>query len=86
MSCLESSPSMDDGLDEDAQVLTRLPGLVAFQTETKPGRPRIAYRNLVHQVLSTVLRQGQDRRLSFLTCGKKKKTIVFIRGRRPENN
>lgn len=77
MSCLESSPSMDDGLDEDAQVLTRLPGLVAFQTETKPGRPRVAYRNLVHQVLSTVLRQGQDGRLSFLTCREKKNNCFF---------
>lgn len=37
MTCLESSPSMDDGLDEDAQVLARLSGLVALQTEAESG-------------------------------------------------
>lgn len=75
MTCLKSSSSVDDGLDEDAQVLARLSGLVALQTDAESSRPRVIYRNLVHQVLPAILGKDRTRLLSFL----KRTTIVVIK-------
>ena len=57
---------MDDGLDEDAQVLSGLPGLVALQADAQPGRARLVEGDLVHQLLPAVLQHHAAGFLTFL--------------------
>lgn len=63
---LISGPSVDDGLDEDSQVLSGLSGLVALQAEPQAGRARFVERDLVHQLLPAVLQHLTGRFLAFL--------------------
>lgn len=46
---------MDDGLDEDSQVLSGLPGLVALQAQPEAGWARFIERDLIHQLLPAIL-------------------------------
>lgn len=57
---------MDDGLDEDAQVLSGLPGLVALQADAQAGRPRVVERDLIHQLFPAVLQHQAASILPFL--------------------
>lgn len=57
---------MDDGLDEDAQVLAGLPGLVALQADPEAGRARLVEGHLEHELLAAVLQQQAARLLAFL--------------------
>lgn len=63
---LVSGPSVDDGLDEDAQVLSGLSGLVALQADPEAGRTRFIEGDLVHQLLPAVLQHQTAILLSFL--------------------
>lgn len=46
---------MDDGLDEDAQVLPRLPGLVSFEADAQAGRSAVIERHLERELLLPAL-------------------------------
>ena len=47
---------MYNGLDEDAQVLSRLPGLVPFEADAQARRAGVVQGHLVHELLLPVLR------------------------------
>lgn len=53
---LVCSPSMYNGFDEDPQVLSRLPGLVSFETNAKPCRAAVIKWHLKHKLLLSILR------------------------------
>lgn len=67
---------MDDGLDEDAQVLPRLPGLVALQADPEAGRARFVEWDLVHELLPAVLQHHAAQLVTFLKDGKRRKAWV----------
>lgn len=69
---LVSGPSMDDGLDEDAQVLSGLSGLVALEADPQAGRTRFVERDLVHQLFPAVLQHQTADLFTFLKDRKKK--------------
>lgn len=85
-SYLVSGPSVDDGLDEDAEVITSLPGLVALQADPKSGRTGFVEGDLVHQLLPAVVQHQAAGLLALLTGGKKgSKETVFLDFLPPEN-
>lgn len=51
---LVRSPSVDNGFDEDPQVLPRLPGLVSFEADAQPSRATIIKRHLKRELLLSV--------------------------------
>lgn len=63
---LVSGPSVDDGLDEDTQVLSGLSGLVALQADPQARRARFVQGDLVHQLLSAVLQHQAAGLFTFL--------------------
>lgn len=48
---LVRSPSVDDGFDEDPQVLARLPGLVSFEADAQTRRAAVIKRHLKRELL-----------------------------------
>lgn len=62
---LVRSPSVDNGFDEDPQVLPRLPGLVSFEADTQPSRATIIKRHLKRELLLSVFR-NKDRHAGHL--------------------
>lgn len=56
---------MDNGFDEDPQVLPRLPGLVSFEADAQPSRTTIIKRHLKRQLLLSVFR-NKDRHAGHL--------------------
>lgn len=69
---LVSGPSMDDRLDEDAEVLPGLSGLVALQADPQAGRTGFVEGDLVHQLLPAVLQHQTAGLFAFLEGGKRK--------------
>lgn len=67
---LVSGPSVDDGLDEDAEVLPGLSGLVALQADPQAGRSGLVEGDLVHQLLPAVLQHQTSGLLAFLKSRK----------------
>ena len=45
---------MDNGFDEDPQVLPRLPGLVSFEANAQPSRATIIKRHLKRELLLSI--------------------------------
>ena len=70
---LVRSPSVDDGLDEDAQVFPGLPGLVALQADPQAGRARFVEGDLIHQLLPAVLQKQTASLFTFLKKKNRKK-------------
>lgn len=77
---LMSRSSMNDGLDEDPQVFSGLPGLVPLQADSQAGRARFVERDLVHQLLPAILYHLTARLLAFLK-GRRQKAAIKIEGR-----
>lgn len=71
---LVSGPSVDDRLDEDAQVLPGLSGLVALQADPQAGRSRFIEGDLVHQLLPAVLQHQTASLFAFLEDRKTEET------------
>lgn len=63
---------MNDGLDEDAQVLALLPGLVALEADAQAGRARVVQGHLEHQLLPPILQHQGACLLPFLKEGKRR--------------
>lgn len=63
---LISSPSVDDWLDEDAQVFPGLSRLVALQADSQACRAGLVEGDLVHQLLSSVLQHQTPSIFTFL--------------------
>lgn len=51
---LVRSPSVDNGFDEDPQVLPRLPGLVSFEADAQASRAAVVKRHLKRELLLSV--------------------------------
>lgn len=66
MMYLVSSASMDDGLDENAQVLTSLSRFVALQADSKAGGTRLVQWDFIHQLLPAVLQHQISSIFTFL--------------------
>lgn len=76
---LVRSPSVDNGLDEDPQVLPRLPGLVSFEADAQTSRAAVIKRHLKRELLLSGFR-NKDRhagQLVFLRVGE---TVMGGRG------
>lgn len=52
---LVRSASVDNGFDEDPQVLPGLPGLVSFEADAQPRRAAVIKRHLERELLLSVL-------------------------------
>lgn len=63
---LVSCPSVDDRLDEDAQVLPGFPGLVALQADPQASRSRLVEGDFIHQMLPAVLKHQAPGLFAFL--------------------
>lgn len=55
-------PAVDDGLDEDAQVLPRLPRLVSFEADAESRRTAVVERHLERELLLPALGDKGGRR------------------------
>lgn len=62
---LVRSPSVDNGFDEDPQVLPRLPGLVSFEADAQPRGAAVIKRHLKRELLLSILRH-KDRHAGHL--------------------
>lgn len=63
---LKSSPSVNNGFDENPKISSCLPRFVAFQAHTKSSRARIIQRNFKGQLLCGFWRKNTAVWLSFL--------------------
>lgn len=74
---LVRSPSVDNGFDEDPQVLPRLPGLVSFEADAQPSRATIIKRHLKRELLLSVFR-NKDRDAGHLVLLGVRETVMGV--------
>lgn len=60
---------MYNGFDEDAQVLSRLPGLVSFEADAQARRAGVIKRHLVHELLLPILRDKARHTVQLVLLG-----------------
>lgn len=60
---------MDDGLDEDAQVLSRLPGLVPLEADAQARRAGVVEGHLEHELLLPALRHEASQTAQLVLLG-----------------
>lgn len=68
---------MDDGFDEDPQVLPRLPGLVSFEADAQPRRAAVIKRHLESELLLSVL-GNKDRHAGHLVLLGAGETVMGV--------